>query len=636
MKLVSSADRLYKSATSEIEEKYFISRDIIFLYFYFEKVDCEMLINGELFKGNIHDIETICHELQSELQKKQDSMSEKNRSIQYKTYIYTNNIIRASMLFKVDQENSELIYAKAGKHTKGNIIRIVMKNKPFILKNVQPLACNGLDNVNAEGVYKIKEILDFNCKISGQDLHHLGETIGRNIEKMEGVLIRNERKKDPKFLMPRLFSFDDMRKSKEGQVVRNYNLLQCANMAGLLQLDPDETFKVIPAVISFDIKAAYLSVLINQPIFPKNLTCIDIDPQQEHKDYRGRIHRTNPYEIASDLVKKLDNFERKSKWYYLAIDPNYFGDNPVVLHYLKILKPFRRNFVTHPDVKLKYVNQDQVVGFLLYDRKFYEDFYSIYMELTFEELIYNLLLLCPEAKIVLMYSKDTSTYLPKQFRDSKMELYKIKEAQSDGQLKNTSKLYTELTYGKGLQLHDFQSDAEVLKAVTNETVNIAMSLTCCSFTRYRIIRDWQGFTPLYIDSDSVKFRFSQDTNNFRKLVERVEELNTENSIRNILAGYPESNLGSWNVDGIYNYMLFLKKKCYIGYVDDGTTELKIAGCDKSAAMQHFEGKTVDVLNEIEREQKLVIKGGMKKPNLLPNNEYEYYTPADVIYQKKKS
>lgn len=634
MKLVSSADRLYKSATSEIEEKYFISRDIIFLYFYFEKVDCEMLINGELFKGNIHDIETICHELQSELQKKKDSMSEKNRNIQYKTYIYTNNIIRASMLFKVDQENSELIYAKAGKHTKGNIIRIVMKNKPFILKNVQPLACNGLDNVNAEGVYKIKEILDFNCKISGQDLHHLGETIGRNIEKMEGVLIRNERKKDPKFLMPRLFSFDDMRKSKEGQVVRNYNLLQCANMAGLLQLDPDETFKVIPAVISFDIKAAYLSVLINQPIFPKNLTCIDIDPQQEHKDYRGRIHRTNPYEIASDLVKKLDNFERKSKWYYLAIDPNYFGDNPVVLHYLKILKPFRRNFVTHPDVKLKYVNQDQVVGFLLYDRKFYEDFYSIYMELTFEELIYNLLLLCPEAKIVLMYSKDTSTYLPKQFRDSKMELYKIKEAQSDGQLKNTSKLYTELTYGKGLQLHDFQSDSEVIKAVTNETVNIAMSLTCCSFTRYRIIRDWQGFTPLYIDSDSVKFRFSQYTNNFRKLVERVEELNAENSIRNILAGYPESNLGSWNVDGIYNYMLFLKKKCYIGYADDGTTELKIAGCDKQAAMQHFEGKTVDVLNEIEREQKLVIKGGMKKPNLLPNNEYEYYTPTDAIYQKK--
>lgn len=634
MKLVSSSDRLYRDKTSEIGEKYTISRDEILLYFKPQKVDCEMLVNDELFTGNVHTIETLSIELEKAMEEKRELMSEQNKKLPYKTYIYTNNIIRASMAFKVTDENSELIYAKAGKHTKGQLFKVVMKNRPFILLYVQPLACNGIEDIQAEGVYKIKEVLKFNCEISGLKLHHLGQTIGRNVEKMEGTLVRDCRKKDPNFYLPRLFSFASMRKAQwEGQIVRNYNLLQCANMAGLLQLDPDETFKVIPSVISFDIKSAYMSVLINNPIFPGDLTVIDIDPHGERVNYRGKKIRSTPYSTAADIIKRLDRFEASKKWYYLAIDPDYHGDNPAVKLFLRALKPFRRNFSNHPDVELKYVNQNQMVCFLEWDRKFYDEYYSIYMELTFEELLYNLFLICPDAKITIMYSKSPSDYLPKPFRDSKMELYKIKEAQTDPQKKNISKLHTELTYGKGLQLHDFQSDAEVMKAVCNETTNIAMSLTCCSYTRYRLIHDWQGFTPLYLDSDSIKFRFSPETNRLADLVERHEQLNEINQYETALAGYPESNLGSWNVDGIYTRMIFLKKKCYIGYKDDATTEVKLAGCDKAAYTEYFQNATLETLQQIEAEQKLVIPHGMKIPYVLPNNEFGDYEYKDVTYSK---
>lgn len=633
MKLVGSSDRLIKDKTSEIEEKYTISRDKIFLYF--DGYDCEMLVNDDLVKGDIHTIERLSVEIEKLLNEKKEKMSEINKKIPYKSYIFTNNIIRAAKCFRATEDNSELIYAKAGKHTKGHILKIVMKDRPFILNNVQPLACNCIENVKAEGVYKIKEVVDFNCQIAGQDLHHLGQTIGRNIEKMEGVLVRKNRKEDPGFYFPRLFSFSNMKKTQwEGQLVRNYNLLQCANMAGLLQFDNNQSFKVIPGVISFDIKSAYMSCMINLPIFPKDLTVIDIDPCAEVLTYTGTYRKSNAYTTAEDIIKKIEYLEQRKKWYFISIDPNYAGDNPTIIQFLNELRPFRRNFKLHPEVKLKYVTQDQVICFLEYDKKFYDEFYSQYMEFNFEELLYTIFLMCPEAHVVIMYSKEPSDYLPKPFRDEKMRLYHLKEYQTDEQKKNISKLYTELTYGKGLQLHDFQEDAEVIRHITLETINIAMSLTCCSYTRYRLIHDWAGFIPLYLDSDSIKFKLDPSVNRLSDLIKRQEELNQINHYYNVAAGYPASNLGSWNIDGIYNYLMFFKKKCYVGFCDDGSTEVKLAGCDKSAANDFFQNATLKDFESIERAGAVTIPNGKRKPVLLPNNEFSYYDYEDVIYKKQ--
>ena len=55
MRLFPSADRLYKDKTSEIGQKYYISKDRVYLYF--DQYDCELLVNDELFKGNIHDMQ---------------------------------------------------------------------------------------------------------------------------------------------------------------------------------------------------------------------------------------------------------------------------------------------------------------------------------------------------------------------------------------------------------------------------------------------------------------------------------------------------------------------------------------------------------------------------------------------------
>lgn len=633
MKLVNSADRLYKDKTSEIDEKYTISRDKIFLYF--DGYNAEILVNDDIFKGQISDFTEIIAKIEAALIEKQNAMSEKNRSTPYKSDIFTNNILRAAKLLKVTPENSEYVMAKGGKHTKGQVMRVIMRDRPFIIINAQPLACNGIEKVDAEGVLKIKKILEFNCDIFHVDLHHLGQTIGRNVEKLEGQVVRQSRKENPEFYLPRLFSVKTMNKKQwDGQLVRNYNLLQCANMSGLLQFDNSQSFKLIPGVISFDIKTAYMSVLINQPIFPGDLTVVDIDPHAVKIDYMGRRTVSDPYSTTDDLIRQLNRLEQYNKWYYVAVDPNYTGDDPAVKYFLKMLKPFRRNFAGS-STKLKYVNQDQVFGFLEYDRKFYEEYYKIYTELDFDELFYNLLLCCPDAKIILMYSKSPSKYLPKPFRESKMELFRIKEQQDENQLKAISKLATELSYGKGLQLRNYQDDDEVFKAVCNETVNIAMSLTCCSFTRYRLIHDWSGFTPIYFDSDSIKLQFSPTTNRLLDLANRQEYLNDHNKKICAAAGYPDSNLGSWNIDGIYNYMMFFKKKCYVGYKDDGTTECKLAGCDKAAYTKFFADATLDTLKNIEAAQELTIPDGVKQKVVLPDNGFEYYQYDDITYKKLK-
>ena len=633
MKLVPSSDRLYRDKTSEIDEKYFLSKDKVYLYF--DAYDVELLVNEELFKGNIYDIRTRLQELRQALAAKQLQMSERNREIDYKCCIYTNSMIRASMLLQLNQDNSEFKFAQAGAHTKGQLFKVICKQLPFVFMNVNALACNRINEVKGDGAYKIKNIIQLNCNITGLEPHQLGQTIGRNIEKMEGRLVRQERKKDKLFYLPRLFSSKDMKKAQwEGQIVRNYNLLQCANMSGLLQFDPDESFKLIKNVISFDIKTAYLSVMINQPVFPMNLTVVDIPTKGERVDFCGNRFPRNPYQVAFDLVERLDKYEEDYKWYYLAIDPCYEGDDPNVEYYLKMLKPFRRNFKRHTETTLKYVHQDQVIGFLRWDRAFYDEYYSIYTGLDFDELIYNLLLLCPDAQIVLMYSKQEMDYLPQKFRDEKMKLFYEKEKYENKTIeKDVVKLHTELTYGKGLQLRDYQTDDEARKAILNETINIAQSLTCCSFTRYRIVHDWRDFHPIYIDSDSVKFEFSPETNNLAQLVHRLDELAQENKQINKDAGYPESNLGSWNVDGVYYSMMFLKKKVYIGYKNDGTIELATSGCDAAAAAEYFKEGTLKLLQDIERTGKLTIPKGKRKTVILPNNEFQYYEYEDVTYEK---
>lgn len=634
MDLVSSANRMYKDKTSEIDEKYTISRDKIYLYF--SEYNAEIFVNDEIKKGLVSEFPEIMAKIEDALKVKQEQMSESNRSTPYKADIFTNDIFRAAKLLRVSNQNSEYVFAKGGKHTKGLVMRIIMRDRPFIIINAQPLACNGINKVEGDGVLKIKKVLDFNCNLFHVDLHHLGQTIGRNVEKLEGQVVRQSRKENPEFYLPRLFSVNSMSKKQwDGQLVRNYNLLQCANMSGLLQFDSSQSFKLIPGVISFDIKTAYMSVMINQAIFPGDLTVVDIDPTAEKVDYTGRRYTSNPFDTTTNLLNQLDRLDKYNKWWYVCVDPNYSGDDPAVLYFLKMLKPFRRNFAGSA-TKLKYVNQDQVFGFLSWDKKFYDEYYKIYTELTFDEIFYNLLMCCPDAKIFLMYSKSPSRYLPKPFRDSKMELFRVKEQQTEQQLKSISKLATELSYGKGLQLRDYQNDEEVFKAVCNETINIAMSLTCCAFTRYRLIHDWAGFTPIYFDSDSIKLQFSPTTNRLLDLAVRQEQLNSHNKKICAAAGYPDSNLGSWNIDGIYTYMMFFKKKCYVGYKDDGSTEVKLAGCDKAAYTKFFADATLDTLKNIEAAQELTIPdGGPKERVVTPDNGFEYFRTTDITYKKLK-
>ena len=82
MKLESAADRMYRDKNSEIGEKYFISKDRVYLYF--DKYDCELLVNDELYKGNIHDMQQHIKELAAALSGKRSMLSERNSKYDYK------------------------------------------------------------------------------------------------------------------------------------------------------------------------------------------------------------------------------------------------------------------------------------------------------------------------------------------------------------------------------------------------------------------------------------------------------------------------------------------------------------------------------------------------------------------------
>lgn len=634
IKLEPTTKKLYRDKKSEIGTKYFISRDIIYLYF--DRFNVEMLINDELYKGDVHMLEQLQNDLTEALEAQKMKMKAASQAIPYKCYIFTNNIERAAGILKCSEtEEVELFYAQGGKHTKNKLFKVVAKELPFILLNMNFLCLNNLENVEGEGVYKIKNTIEFNCRITDSDVHHLGQTVGRNIERMEGTLIRKSRKEDSGFYFPRLFSKKQMMNVKtEGQLVRNYNLLQCCNMAGWIMLDPEDTYKVIPNVVSFDIKTAYLSVMMIEPIFPSDLTVIDINTAPFKKTYYGKLLERTPDDIVNDIMGRIQKLTANRQWYFLSIDPNYSGADPELLNLIHTFKPFRRGFRNHPNTQLKYVNQDQVMCFLEWDIKFYNEFYSIYTEKSFPELLKQLLISFPDTHVVLMYSKSKSKYLPRAFRDEKMKLYHLKESLSKGSYqRDIVKMYTELTYGKGLQLREFETDREVKKSITNETVNIAISLTCCSYTRWRLIHDWKGFIPLYTDSDSAKFQFGTNANNLIELMNRYNELEEINKHKTRLAGI-DSNIGMWQIDGLYDSMLFLAKKCYIGFRQDGTKDIKMAGCLTEVYNQFFQDKDKKYLDQIAADQKLIIPNGMRKLCVLKNMEYQYYETADVVYQKR--
>lgn len=631
--LVNTSKKLYRDKSSEIGTKYFISRDIIYLYFDSFKV--EMLVNDDLFTGDSHMLEDMQVALTEALDEKRAKMAKKYRDIPYKCYIFTNNIERAASILRCNEdEEVKLFYAQSGLKTRGKLFKVICRDLPFILVNMLGLCCNALERVEGEGVYKIQNVMDFNCELVNSDVHHIGQTIGRNIERMEGALIRDARSKYNMYF-PKLFSRQSMNHTAwDGQLVRNYNLLQCCNMAGLIQLDEADTYKVIHNVISFDMKTAYMSVMINEPIFPSDLSVIDIDTSLQYTDYLGHIHPRTPEDVIGDIIRRLRKIKYKKKWFYITFDPNYSGEDEYTLNLIRSLKYFRRSFIKHKGVKLLHVNQEQIVCFTPWDIKFYNEYYKLYTKKEFAELLVELLTLCPEAKITLMYSKSPMDYLPDEFRAEKIRLYYLKEQyDKSGWRRECIKMYTELTYGKGLQLRNYQSDEQVVKAVLNETVNIAMSLTCCSYIRWRLVHDWRDFIPVYMDSDSVKFKFGAGSFNcLTDLLERYNELSALNQIKTALAGF-NTNIGTWQIDGFYSSLLFLAKKCYIGYTNQGEKQVKLSGCLQEAYRAYFDGRAESCLDEIAAAKCLHIPKGKRNLEMLSNHEFQYYKYQDVIYRQ---
>ena len=637
-----------RNKRSEINKPYSIAHDVIYLYLKPHNTHFEVLINGVFYGDECRYFDRFQAELEEALLERQLRRRGDNRKKSYRCIIYTNDIIRASSLIYKDDIPEEQLYKYKNKSNNNKVYKVITEDCPIILKSISQYIPG--DITEGEGVYKLQTIMEFIKDISNKkSIHQVKCTIGSNIESMESIMINHERKNNAnkinnKFYWPRLFNTEQMKKVDDRTLIRNYNLLQCSNMAGLINLSECDTYKVLDNIISLDIKSAYLSAMLTECIFPKDLTVIDIPTSKI--DYLGDEIEFTDEEVIDSLFKRIERFEKNNQWYYITIDPNikdsfYEESNEykMAMDIVNEFKYFRRGWNDKKDITLKYVNQEEVLCFTKWDLEFYDMFYQYR---THKSLIDMLLQLCQIChgyyNIVIMYSKNKMQYLPNKFRQEKLKLYNNKEKYEKGSWKrDISKLYTELTYGKGLQLYEFTTGKELKDHIYRETINIAMSITCCSYVRLRLIKDWEGFVAIYNDTDSVKLQFDIYTQPISKILERLEELNESCNRKLKISGMPEGiELGKWAIEGIWDKMLFLGKKSYICAKNNDIQEIKLAGCLKEAKEDYFKNKSAAILNKIAQEQKLIIPKGKRIINLLNNGYYEYYEYSDIIYQKKTS
>lgn len=651
MQLKNVGRPMERNKRSEIDIPYSIARDEIYLYFEVGSAKYQALVNDEIYNGECCNFNKFEVELKEALYEKQLSRRGDNRNKSYRCIIYTNNIKRAMLLMYPE----EVVIEQENIARDGVIYRYVDKHCPIILKNISPLITDWDEVKEAEGVYKLKTVLEFVKDLTNKkSIHQVKCTVGSNIESMEGIFINGERRnnkylKENKFHFPRLFDKKQMNKAPYGVLVRNYNLLQCANMAGLINLKKEDTYKVLDNVVSFDIKSAYLSTLLTECIFPKELKVIDIDKGKTN--YLGEYIEYEPEEVVDNLFRRIDRWEKYNQWYYITIDPNlcdtYSEGSPnyeEAKYILDYLKYFRRGWSDKPDIELKYVNQTEVLCFTKWDIEFYKMTGQKACHTSLRDLLYNLLELCPNYNIVVMYSSCQMSYLPLKFRQEKYKLYKEKESYPKGKWqRDILKLFTELTYGKGLQLREFEDNNEVKQHIYRETVNIAMSITCCAFIRLRIIKDWYGFAQLYNDTDSAKFQFDLYTQSLSDIMVRFNELN-ESQVRKLkISGLVKDSelnscdLGKWIYEGIWDKVIFLQKKCYISYKKDNTHEVKLAGCERKAHKEFFKNKPISFLYQIQNDKRLEIPNGTKVRTVVSNEgfagQYEYHEYSNTIYEK---
>lgn len=319
--------------------------------------------------------------------------------------------------------------------------------------------------------------------------------------------------------------------------LQTYDDMYAGNKAGLLGA-ADGCYKVEHNnVLMYDKKSAYASIFINGDLFPI-----------------GQIRNITAQEWKYD-VKRIKYFIENRIWFKLLIEADlglgdFLDGNVTALEY---------NDVCYC------VDLHEVDGWKIIVDGMKNHQYRL-------------------------YKSDETGYLNEDFRRAEFELYNIKNDCQNPAEKHIYKTQIAMTYGKGLQRHNFRDINDVMRHykgrgdryITPEFANHANSRL-----RYELLRAMYDGQGIYCDTDGIKV---PDTPENRQLFETYNKNIIE---KNSKSGFT-TDIGVWNLEGIADRFCVFADKTYIFTENDELT-IKAAGLTEEGkeVNKRNAGKTAD-------------------------------------------
>lgn len=356
-----------------------------------------------------------------------------------------------------------------------------------------------------------------------------------------------------------------------------------SSKSSLIGFDPGLKLQVLRTVKSFDIRSAFNGQFVRANDFPI-----------------GAIYKVEP---TWDQVRSLVN---ENKWFILV---------------------------------MKSEQKVPVPSWL--DGRFKEDYYEYvvgnYDYLTLRKIGFKLSNF--NWKLAAVWTTDKIGYLNKEFRAKIVEVYNEKEklkAQGKVEESKEVKAITEVLYGKGLQVNSYQDSKAIrTKYMAKHGADYVMpqfSYHALQRTRYEL--------ALMLEKTGFEWAVAWDTDGIKTINANAEQVfsirNQEIKKENSIAGFPNTNIGTWKNEGSFNYFIQFSNKVYAySKIEDNEEKLvcKFAGCRKSAIEKLInETKDIDGFFDWAGSGDFKIKDGIRKrvyykDTLSFKEEFYDYTPG---------
>lgn len=589
MKILPTRFKHVQRAIKNFCDRYFISGDECYLYFYqsdkligkFTK--WEMLLNGEKYVGNdLIELNNFIHsELIPAIKKVQGRIkTEPNKSTKYRLPIFTNGMHILQSAVCNGWIDLDLFAPETDLNRSYNTASVYGLTDWLEFRCTNAFALGRQEEVekatNTIGAESLEKLIHFVMDITGVKLYKVKYSIGHLSQKEMNKIINRNKNEWHKLLRSR----------KDVSMEDNLKILQIlytTNASG--QLGMVDTRVKHNNVISYDISSAYASALCLEHIFPA--TPLSIKPICGGLFGQNKVKQT---------INTIESFIQENYWFIVSINTNTdFELLPKQLQNQILFQSrwYRRDLKFTDKITL--INPNTVLNFTKWD--------YLTNPKAIQEIIQEYYNLCPKISINIVYSTGC-TYLPESVRTYITNKYSRRALMNKDIFRDIYKTSIELITGKGLQFKEINEDL-VKQERTIRHFNIAIALSCIAYTKYRINTDFKKYNDLqlYWDTDGIKFDISSVFNQVL-ILNRVTELNNKIYKKQEELGYEKSNMGIWKEEYILKEFVAINPKQYLGIDIDNNNVFALAGCKKSAVEKYLQHRSMsdmieDVVNNID-------------------------------------